>query len=183
MLGIVEPAVIVGRYTNRAVAELRLAGEKGLRYVGHADQVRTTIAQEEAFSAGSEARSFDDRVCLALVEGQFQRTRGVRYEAGGRAASRVRRGNMRYEPTAKEGRGTKAFRKIEILRREGQVAGPDFLAQAAHGGHSNDGPHAQALECPDVAPIVDLAREQVVVQSVARKKGDVASLQHPQHDG
>ena len=83
MLGIVEPAVIVCRDGDRAVAELRLAGKKGFRYVGHADQVRTTIAQEEAFGAGSESRSFDDGVGLALVKGQLQRTRGARHEADG----------------------------------------------------------------------------------------------------
>jgi hypothetical protein len=183
MLGIVEPAVIVCRYRDRAVTELRFAGEKDFRYVGHADQVRTTIAQIDAFGAGSESRSFDDGVCPALVEGQLQRSRGMRHEASGRAAGGVCGGDMRDQPTAEECRGTQAFRKIEILRREGQVARPDFLSEAPHGRHSKEGPHTQALEGPDVAPIVDLAREQVVVQSVACKKGDIASLQHPQHDG
>src|ERR1700716_1589733 len=153
MLSIVEPGVIVGRSRDRAVAELCLAGEKDFRHVGHADQVRTTIAQKEAFGSGSEPRSFDAGVYLALVEGQLQRPRGARYEAGGRAAGGVCGGNVRDQATAKECRGAKAFRKIEILRREGQVARPDFLPKTPHGGHSNDGPDAQALEGPDVAPI------------------------------
>src|SRR6266702_7846157 len=113
MLGIVEPAVIICRYGDRAVAQLCLAGEKDLRNVGHADQVRTTIAQKEAFGTRSESRSFDDGVCSSLVEGQLQRPGGTRYERCGHAARGGCGGNMRDQSTAKECRGTKAFRKIE----------------------------------------------------------------------
>ena len=56
------------------------------------------------------------------------------------------------------------------------------IAQAADRRDTQDGSHPQALECPDVAPIVDLTRQQTVVQPVAGEEGYVASLQHSQHD-
>ena len=134
MLGIVEPAVIVGRDGDRAVAELRLARPGSFRNVRHADQVGARVAQKEAFGAGSEPRAFDARIGLVLVEGQLQRRADAGNQSCGRCAGRVRRRNMRDEPAAEEGRRPQALGEIEILRRQSQIAGPDLLAQAADRG-------------------------------------------------
>jgi len=72
---IIEPAVIVGCYTDHAVAELRLHGQKDLRNGRHANEIRAAIAQEVALGPGSEARPFNDGVGLFLVNRQLQRTR------------------------------------------------------------------------------------------------------------
>ena len=40
-----------------------------------------------------------------------------------------------------------------------------------------------ALQRPDIAPVVDLAREQVMMQPVAGEKRDPLPLQYAEHDG
>src|SRR5579863_6093082 len=40
VLGVIEPAVIIGRNRDRAVAELGLAREERLRHVGHTHEIR-----------------------------------------------------------------------------------------------------------------------------------------------
>src|SRR6266513_1366046 len=65
---ILEPGVVIGRYRDGAVAQLRLQGEECLRHVGHADDIRTRGAQEQALRAGAEARTLDAGVGLVLVQ-------------------------------------------------------------------------------------------------------------------
>src|SRR5207253_603891 len=150
LCGILEPGVVIGRYRDGAVAQLRLQGEECLRHVGHADDIRTRGAQEQALRTGAEARTLDAGVGLVLVQRHAARVRHARDQGGGGAAGGLCARDMRDQPAAEEARGTRSAGEVQVLRRQRELAGVDLCAQASHRRHADHGAHAEALQRPDV---------------------------------
>ena len=59
------PAIEVGHHRHRRVADLRFAGELGLRHVGHANHRVPEILVGHALSIGRELRTFDADISAA----------------------------------------------------------------------------------------------------------------------
>ena len=63
MIGV--PAVVVGDHGDGRVADLGLAGELGLRHVGHADDIAAPLPVKVRFGPGRELRALHDDVSAA----------------------------------------------------------------------------------------------------------------------
>ena len=87
---VVHPAVVVGGDAHRRIADLRLAREKDLGHVGHAHQLATDLAHEQAFGARAQARPFDAGVGDVAVQPDAH-GRGL----AGRPVDQLRAGRLR----------------------------------------------------------------------------------------
>ena len=67
------PAIVIGDHRHGRVADLGLAGELGLRHVGHADHVAAPAAIELALGQGRELRPLHDDIGAAALRRRCRR--------------------------------------------------------------------------------------------------------------
>src|SRR6185312_14417888 len=61
------PAIVVGDHRHGRIADLGLAGELGLRHIGHADYIAPPSAVKLALCPRRELRSFDNDIRAAAL--------------------------------------------------------------------------------------------------------------------
>ena len=96
------PAVEIGDHGDGRVADLGLAGELGLRQIGHADHRIAEILVGHAFGERGELRPFDAHIGALTSERNafgFRSLRKVNTQAG---RDRMRHGHMRHAAFAEE---------------------------------------------------------------------------------
>ena len=181
--GILEPAVIVGRQRDRAVADLRLEREEGLRHVGHADQVGPGAAQEQALGTRAEARPLDAGVGLFLVQRARPRRaprRAMQRGGGARSwAARWRRAPP--GPPPKKLAARRPLVKSRYCEGSAKIARAYFLAQAAHRRDPDQRRTPRLFRAQMLARKLISLGQQLVAQAVAGEEGHLAAVQRAAH--
>src|SRR5260221_14385660 len=105
------------------------------------------------------------------MHGRADGFRRVRGNLGEVAAERMRKRDVRDDPSA-EKRADAALRAIEELIRNEDVERLVFVLQAADGARRQDSLDAKHLEAVDVRPEIELGRQNPVPDAVARQERD-----------
>ena len=169
------PAIVIGDHRHRRVAELRLAGELGLRHVGHADHVAAPRAVELRFGEGRELRALHHEIGAAALAGDAD-CPGCRLDAVARSgADRLGQRHMRDAAGPEEALLAREG-AVDELVDEHEVPGAQLLAQRATGRERHQVGDPGALQRIDVGAVVDLARRDAVAAPVPRQEHDLDAV-------
>src|ERR671936_2381647 len=163
--------VVVGDHGDVRVAELELAAEVPLRIGGHVDDVPACSLEPFRLGPCGKARSLDDddRAAVAGVDPEL--VRGLDEEVPQVWAIRVGRGNVgRLGPVVERVRP--AIRPFDELVADDELAEREIGPERPGCVWADDPPNAELLHRPDVCPVRNLVRRELVPGPVAREERD-----------
>ena len=162
-----DPGVEVGDQRDGGVAEAQLAGQDGLGVAGHVDHGPARAGIALGLGAGGEPRPLDHDHGAAVDHSVTGRVDHRRAQVGTVGVGEGGVGGAGVDEGLHPARGA-----VDELVGDDQGRRLGLRLQAADRARSQDLLHAEAGQRPDVRPVVDLVRRELVALPVAREEGD-----------
>ena len=156
--------VHVGHQGHRGVAHAQLPGQDGLGVPGHVDQRPALCGEVPGLGAGGEARALDHHHRAAEQHGVVGGGDGL----GQLGAVRV--GERHVHRTGLHEALDAAVGPVDELVGHDHVAGGDVGTKTADGAGGEDLADSQRAQRPEVGPVVDPVRRELVPGPVPRQE-------------